>query len=120
MRSCAFRMLRHTYLSFVVLYADYAFLAGLAYRSSNITQGELNGWFGDGVAIYQDETVETYRKDNNVSSAGKLPLGAPYRVSVLAPLSNTNSHRCCSVQIISSCVQTSHISQQGQLCLRLD
>lgn len=121
MRSFAPRTLRHSYDSIVVRYADYAFLAGLAYQSSaTVAQSELNSWFGDGQAIYDDETVQAYRNDRNVSSAGKLPLGASSRKSVQTPLSNTNSRLCCTAIIVSSCVQTSHISQQGQLCLRLD
>jgi hypothetical protein len=47
---------------------DYAFLAGLAYRSPNITQSDLDGWFG-GEAADQEATVQEYRRSKNTSSA---------------------------------------------------
>jgi hypothetical protein len=40
---------------------DYAFLAGLAYRSPNITQSDLDGWFG-GEAVDQEDAVQEYRR----------------------------------------------------------
>lgn len=56
------------YLTFPYCILDYAFLAGLAYRSPNITQADLDGWFG-GEAIDQEETVQQYRRLKNTSSA---------------------------------------------------
>lgn len=41
--------------------SDYAYLAALAYRAPDITQNELNQWFGVGVAIDNQTFVESYR-----------------------------------------------------------
>ena len=58
-----------------VLYAlDYAFLAGLAYRSINNTQEDLDGWFGPDIAVDQVETVDMYRAEFNVTSAVSFKL----------------------------------------------
>jgi lipase ATG15 len=56
--------------------ADYAFLAGLAYRSDEATQPELDGWFGNSgiVALDQNETVAEYRAANNVTSEVSFKL----------------------------------------------
>eukprot|EP00814_Leptocylindrus_danicus_P000692 CAMPEP_0116028594 /NCGR_PEP_ID=MMETSP0321-20121206/15519_1 /TAXON_ID=163516 /ORGANISM="Leptocylindrus danicus var. danicus, Strain B650" /LENGTH=946 /DNA_ID=CAMNT_0003502573 /DNA_START=63 /DNA_END=2906 /DNA_ORIENTATION=- len=52
---------------------DYAFMAGLAYSSTDITQGELNGWFGPGGGVIptdQKEIVDEFRlRTDNYSSA---------------------------------------------------
>jgi ABC-type multidrug transport system fused ATPase/permease subunit len=42
--------------------ADYAFLSSLAYRSTNITQEELDGWFGEGVATNHPEVVAAFQQ----------------------------------------------------------
>ena len=47
--------------------ADYIFLARVAYRG-NITQRELDSWFGEGVAVDQKDLVDLYREENKVSS----------------------------------------------------
>ena len=50
--------------------ADYAFLAALAYRVPNITQGELDQWFGQSVAVDQQTFVEDFRRrTDNFTSA---------------------------------------------------
>lgn len=56
--------------------ADYAFLAGLAYRSINGTQSELDGWFGPSgtIPVDQVETVEQFREDNEITSAVSFKL----------------------------------------------
>jgi lipase ATG15 len=54
--------------------ADYAFLAGLAYRSPNNTQEDLDGWFGPGIAFDDIGTVEEYRSNFNVTSAVSFKL----------------------------------------------
>jgi hypothetical protein len=42
--------------------ADYAFLAGLAYRDVEGTQSALDGWFGpSGRITDRDDIVETWR-----------------------------------------------------------
>ena len=56
------------------LVVDYAFLAGLAYRSPNNTQEDLDGWFGPGIAVDNIDTVEMYRSDYNVTSAVSFKL----------------------------------------------
>jgi hypothetical protein len=48
--------------------ADYVYLAGLAYRSDDITQGELDNWFGPGVATNNPVVVENFRTVNNYTS----------------------------------------------------
>ena len=50
--------------------SDYAFVATVAYRDDNITQGELNQWFGEGVAEDEIYIVDQYRgliPENNTS-----------------------------------------------------
>jgi lipase ATG15 len=54
--------------------SDYAFLAGLAYRSTNNTQQDLDGWFGSGIAVDEVDTVEMYRANYNVTSAVSFKL----------------------------------------------
>eukprot|EP00541_Cyclophora_tenuis_P016342 CAMPEP_0116563538 /NCGR_PEP_ID=MMETSP0397-20121206/12791_1 /TAXON_ID=216820 /ORGANISM="Cyclophora tenuis, Strain ECT3854" /LENGTH=616 /DNA_ID=CAMNT_0004089997 /DNA_START=29 /DNA_END=1879 /DNA_ORIENTATION=+ len=50
--------------------ADYAFLAALAYRDPNITQGELDQWFGLNVSQDQDQYVTNFRRrTDNFTSA---------------------------------------------------
>jgi hypothetical protein len=41
--------------------SDFVFLAGLAYRENNITQGQLDQWFGEGVAFDNQTFVDNYR-----------------------------------------------------------
>lgn len=53
--------------------ADYIFLARVAYRG-NITQSELDNWFGNGVAVDQAEFVDLYREENNINSAVEFKL----------------------------------------------
>jgi hypothetical protein len=48
--------------------ADYVYLAGLAYRSDDIAQDELDSWFGPGVATNNPAVVENFRTDNNYTS----------------------------------------------------
>ena len=52
---------------------DFAFMAGLAYASIDITQGELNGWFGPGGGVVptdRKDIVDEFRKrTDNYSSA---------------------------------------------------
>jgi hypothetical protein len=54
--------------------ADYAFLATLAYKSTNITQVQLNGWFGEGVATNQPETVASFQQSQGDASAASYKL----------------------------------------------
>lgn len=55
--------------------ADYAFLAGLAYRGvGNVTQNELDAWFGPNVAVNNDRIVEEWRSANNDNSAVSFKL----------------------------------------------
>lgn len=49
--------------------ADFAYLAGLAYRGINVTQRELNGWFGNNTVIDQNDQVVNWRTSVNDSSA---------------------------------------------------
>ena len=49
-------------------------MAGLAYRSPNNTQDDLDGWFGSGVAVDQIDTVEMYRSLYSVTSAVSFKL----------------------------------------------
>ena len=49
-------------------------MAGIAYRSENNTQDDLDGWFGPGVAVDNVETVEMYRSSFNVTSAVSFKL----------------------------------------------
>jgi len=53
--------------------ADYIFLARVAYRG-NVTQRELDHWFGENVAVNQEEFVEQYREENDVDSAVSFKL----------------------------------------------
>jgi lipase ATG15 len=57
-----------------LLFVDFAFLAGLAYRSPNNTQEDLDGWFGPGIAVDNVDTVEMYRSDYNITSAVSFKL----------------------------------------------
>lgn len=50
---------------------DYAFLAGLAYRGTNVTQRELDGWF-QGAAVDRDEVVAAW--DGQFGSAVSFKL----------------------------------------------
>jgi hypothetical protein len=52
--------------------ADYAYLAGLAYKSIEITQCELDGWFTNTKAKDDKDTVTQFRNGtNNQDSPGK-------------------------------------------------
>ena len=53
--------------------ADYIFLARVAYRG-NITQQELDSWFGEGVAEDQPSLVSSYREENSVDSQVSFKL----------------------------------------------
>lgn len=44
--------------------ADYAYLAGLAYRDTSITQGELDQWFGNDTALDMPDFVTAFRERN--------------------------------------------------------
>lgn len=46
---------------------SYAFLAGLAYRSENVTQTDLDAWF-NGRAVDETEIVKSYREEAQTSS----------------------------------------------------
>lgn len=61
--------------------ADFAFLAGLAYRGINVTQRELDGWFGENVTKNEDEAVEEYRQTHAVSSQVSFKLVTHPKVS---------------------------------------
>jgi lipase ATG15 len=54
--------------------ADFTYLAGLAYRGVNVTQRELDGWFGINVTTAQNEAVEEYRQTHEVSSQVSFKL----------------------------------------------
>jgi lipase ATG15 len=56
--------------------ADYAFLAGLAYRDVEGTQGALDGWFGlsDINATDRNDVVEMWRADNDVQASVSFKL----------------------------------------------
>jgi hypothetical protein len=54
--------------------ADYVFLATLAYKSTDITQDQLNGWFGEGVATNQPETVANFQQSQGEGSAVSFKL----------------------------------------------
>jgi len=58
--------------------ADFAFVAVLAYRAPNITQGQLNQWFGNSTgnetAVDMQDLVNTYRAENDVTSAVSYKL----------------------------------------------
>ena len=54
--------------------ADFAFLAGLAYRGISATQPALDGWFGDGAATDQVDVVSGYREQTGVSSQVSFKL----------------------------------------------
>jgi hypothetical protein len=59
----------------ILVCADYAFLAGLAYSASHeSTQRDLDGWFGKGMAVDQSETVDAYRNETDTSSAVSFKL----------------------------------------------
>jgi len=49
--------------------ADYAYLAGVAYRDTSITQNELNQWFGTDVAVDLADVVTRYRHRNSQSDS---------------------------------------------------
>jgi len=49
--------------------ADYAFLAVLAYRTPEITQGQLDQWFGPGVAFDNQTLVANYRNQTGTSDS---------------------------------------------------
>jgi lipase ATG15 len=53
--------------------ADYAYLAGLAYRDIGSTQAELDGWF-NGTALDNNELVQTYRTAVNLTSEVSFKL----------------------------------------------
>lgn len=64
-------------------FQDYAFLAGLAYQPPEVTQAELDSWFGyteddDGnqtsYAIDHEEEVQAWRTEQNTSSAVSFKL----------------------------------------------
>lgn len=70
------RYIRYCYkkVSFCILFLltfeflqDYAFLSGLAYRSDNETQRELDGWF-NGSAIAHPNIVNEWRTNNDIKS----------------------------------------------------
>lgn len=43
--------------------ADYTFMAGSAYLEGNLTQEQLDGWFGKGVAFDDQATVDKFRAE---------------------------------------------------------
>jgi lipase ATG15 len=43
--------------------ADYTFMAGTAYLPVNLTQDALDGWFGEGVAVDDQATVDAFREE---------------------------------------------------------
>lgn len=47
---------------------DYAFLAYMGYKDSTILQGELDSWFGEGVAEDMEEVVQNFRQATNSES----------------------------------------------------
>ena len=50
--------------------ADYIFLANLAYQPINVTQNELDSWFGPGVALDRNDVVDEFRRNtDNYTSA---------------------------------------------------
>ena len=71
---CVITKKTHSAFVILLLLLDYAFLAGLAYRSPNNTQGDLDSWFGSGIAVDDIDTVERYRADYNVTSAVSFKL----------------------------------------------
>jgi lipase ATG15 len=53
---------------------DYAFLAGLAYRGTEYTQNDLDGWFGGEQAKDNEDVVHEYRTKFVTSSAVSFKL----------------------------------------------
>jgi lipase ATG15 len=56
--------------------ADYAFLSTLAYRTTNITQQQLDGWFGEGVATNHPEVVSAFQEQQTWAA----DAGASYKL----------------------------------------
>lgn len=55
--------------------SDYVFLSRIPYRSvGEVTETELDQWFGAGMAVERDDVVEQYRSDNKVVSAVSFKL----------------------------------------------
>lgn len=54
---------------------DFAFLSGVAYRNQNITQSQLDGWFGANVTVDSQNVVEEFRyQTDNFTSAVTFKL----------------------------------------------
>ena len=68
-------------LTYYLLFSDFAFLAGIAYRSDEMAQEDLDGWFGVGNATLDVELVDEYRTQAGTSSAVSFKL-------VVFPVSN--------------------------------
>jgi lipase ATG15 len=58
---------------------DYAYLAGLAYRGVNATQSELDGWFGEGVAVDNSEVVREWKRNERDSEVSFKLISFPTR-----------------------------------------
>jgi hypothetical protein len=56
--------------------SDFAFLAGLAYRSENITQSQLDGWF-QGQAVDRQDVVTAWRATVNNSQVSMKLISFP-------------------------------------------
>jgi lipase ATG15 len=63
---------------------DYAFLAGVAYRDQNVTQSQLDGWFGPNLTMDGQDVVNEFRyQTDNYTSAVTFKL-------ILFPNSNAS------------------------------
>jgi lipase ATG15 len=73
---------------------DYAFLDGVAYRNQNITQSQLDGWFGPNFAMDGQDVVNEFRhQTDNFTSAVtfKLILFPHRNASIVAIRGTTNA-----------------------------
>lgn len=60
----------------MLLLSDFAFLAGLAYRSENLTQSQLDGWF-QGEAVDRQDVVTQWRSTANNSQVSMKLISFP-------------------------------------------
>jgi len=77
--------------------ADFSFLAKLAYREVNITQDELDGWFGEGVAVDRNDYVEQFRNRTSSQVSFKM-ITFPQKGNF-----SIVSSKCCCDDIIERC-----------------
>jgi lipase ATG15 len=72
LRTTAFPNRSHSFVPLCSFQTDFAFLAGLAYRSENLTQSQLDGWFQGEAEDRQDVVTQWRTTVNNSQVSMKL------------------------------------------------